>query len=76
MIIATRTPKGKERVKYLEERTELLGIGDSHLSSQLLRRQRSGGLRFKASLGKWFKRPYLKNPITKKSWWSSSRCRP
>jgi hypothetical protein len=21
-------------------------------------------------------RPYLKNPITKKGWWSGSRCRP
>jgi hypothetical protein len=30
------------------------------------RRQRSGGLRFKASLGKWFARPYLENTQYKK----------
>jgi hypothetical protein len=37
-------------------------------------RQRSGGSRFKASLGKHIARPYLKKkPITKKGWWSGSK---
>jgi hypothetical protein len=31
-----------------------------------LRRQRSGGLQFKASVGKWFTRPYLENTHHKK----------
>jgi hypothetical protein len=32
-------------------------------------------LRFEASLSKQFARPYLEK-ITKKGWWSGSRCRP
>jgi hypothetical protein len=39
-------------------------------------RQRSGGSRFEASLGQQFTRPYFKKKtITKKYWWSGSRCR-
>jgi hypothetical protein len=39
----------------------LPGTGGSHLKYQLLRRQRSEGLRFEASLGKKRMRCYLKN---------------
>jgi hypothetical protein len=42
------------------------GAGGSRLKSQLLRRQRSGGSRFKASPGRQFSRPYLEKPFTKK----------
>jgi hypothetical protein len=38
--------------------------GLSRLSSQLLRRQRSGGSRLEASQGKWFKRSYLEKLVT------------
>jgi hypothetical protein len=37
-----------------------------------LRRQRSGGSWFEASLGKQFERHYLKKSTTKKSWWSGT----
>jgi hypothetical protein len=36
------------------------GTGGSRLQSSLLRRPRSGGLRFRASLGKWFCETHLK----------------
>jgi hypothetical protein len=41
---------------------------------ELLRRQRSGGSRFEASLGKQFERPYLEKTHHKKKegWWSAS----
>jgi hypothetical protein len=42
----------------------------------LLRRQRSGGSRFEASLGKQFVRPYLeKKLITKQGLWNGSNDR-
>jgi hypothetical protein len=36
----------------------------------------TGGSQFKASEGKYFVRPHSKKLITKKGWWSGSRCRP
>jgi hypothetical protein len=47
------------------KRRALLDAGGSRLSSQLLRRQRSGELSFEASPGKQFPRPYLKKTFTK-----------
>jgi hypothetical protein len=40
------------RILQEAEKSQGLDISGSHLYSQLLRRQRSGGLRFEASLGK------------------------
>jgi hypothetical protein len=53
----------------------VLGVGDSGLKSQLLRRQRSEVSWFEVSLGKCV-RPYLEKPFTKKGWWSGLRFRP
>jgi hypothetical protein len=57
----------------------------SHLSARhccltpvipVIQEQRSGESQFEASLSKQFMRPHLVKVITKKGWWSGSRCMP
>jgi hypothetical protein len=48
-------------------RISLVLVAHAYNSSYLLRRERSGGSRFKASLGK-VSETHLKKPTTKKGW--------
>jgi hypothetical protein len=45
---------------------KIMYLAVAHACNQLLRRQRSGGSRLEASLGKQFVRPYLENTQPKK----------